>query len=89
MSDIFVDGVRSVAVANGVVRVELLQLKRDAEGAKLEPSVVGTLLLPVAGLRDFAAHLSNSARKIEASEKARAQAGSTKAGDVDTALENL
>ncbi len=28
MNDIFADGIRSIAVANGVARIELLQLRR-------------------------------------------------------------
>ncbi len=66
MSDIFVDGVRAVAVANGVARIELLQLKRGADASKLEPQVVATLLIPVGGLRELAAHLTNSMERIEA-----------------------
>ena len=35
MNDFFVDGIRSIAVANGVVRIELLQLRRGESQTKL------------------------------------------------------
>ena len=88
MTDIFVDGVRAVAVANGVARIELLQLKRGADTTKLESQVVATLLIPVAGLRDLAAHLTSSMERIEANRSAASDADS-KSGDVETALRNL
>ena len=88
MPDIFVDGVRAVAVANNVARIELLQLKRGAEAAKLEPEVVATLLLPVAGLRELAAHLTRSLERIEAHSKT-ASAEASMAGEVESALKNL
>ena len=89
MSDIFVDGVRAVAVANGVARVELLQLKRREGGDKLEPEVVATLLVPVGGLRELAAHLTSSVEKIEARTKGAAPSGTAQGEDVEAALENL
>ena len=89
MSEIFVDGVRAVAVANGVARVELLQLRRGTDSSKLEPEVVATLLVPVGGLRELAAHLMSSVEKIEARSKGAAASGDAPGGDVDAALENL
>ncbi len=89
MSDIFVDGVRAVAVANGVARIELLQLKRGVDASKLEPQVVATLLIPVGGLRELAAHLKNSIERIEANQPAAATEATNKSGDVETALRNL
>ncbi len=50
MNDIFVDGIRSIAVANGVARIELLQLRRGESKNKLDPEVVGVLMLPIASL---------------------------------------
>jgi hypothetical protein len=88
MTDIFVDGVRAVAVANGVARIELLQLKRGADTTKLESQVVATLLIPVAGLRDLAAHLTSSMERIEANQSVASDAAN-KSGDVETALRNL
>lgn len=89
MNDIFVDGVRAVAVANGVARIELLQLKRGEDVAKLEPQVVATLLIPVGGLRDLAAHLTTSMERIEAGQKTAALDAASKTGEVESALRNL
>ncbi len=86
MIDIFVDGIRSIAVANGVTRIELLQLKRGKSKTKLEPEVVATLMIPVAALKDFTAQLATTVRKInEGAKQARAKGGD----DVASALENL
>ena len=64
MNDIFVDGIRSIAVANGVARIELLQLKRGQSKSKLEPEVVGVLMLPVASLKDFSTQLASTLQKL-------------------------
>lgn len=88
MPDIFVDGVRAVAVANGVARIELLQLKRGEDATKLEPQVVATLLVPAGGLRDLAAHLTSSIERIEASQKNAADPAA-RTGEVESALRNL
>ena len=90
MSEIFVDGIRTVAVANGVARIEMVQLKRGSNGSKLEPQVVATLMLPVAGLKEFTAQLGNAIKAIEENAKTKgAQRPAAQAGEVDTALENL
>ena len=89
MNDIFVDGVRAVAVANGVARIELLQLKRGTDVAKLEPQVVATLLIPVGGMRELAAHLTTSIERIEASQKSDSADPTNKTGEVESALQNL
>ena len=47
MNDIFADGIRSIAVANGVARIELSQLRRGQSPTKLEPEATAVLLLPV------------------------------------------
>ncbi|MFQ5774564.1 MAG: hypothetical protein ACE5GS_08615 [Kiloniellaceae bacterium] len=89
MSDIFVDGVRSVAVANGVARIELVQLQRDAGQTKLEPQVVARLMIPVAALKEFAAHLATSVQRIEANARTHGEGNAGQTADVDHALENL
>ncbi len=89
MTDIFVDGVRAVAVANGVARIELLQLKRGEDASKLEPKVIATLLIPVGGLRELAAHLNSSMEKIEAKQASAAGSAAKQSGDVESALQNL
>lgn len=86
MRDIFVDGIRSIAVANGVTRVELLQLKRGKSKTKLEPEVVATLMIPVAGLKDFTSQLVTTLQKInEGANKGRGKGSD----DIADALENL
>lgn len=84
MSDIFVDGIRSIAVANGVTRIELLQLRRGKSKSNLEPTVVATLMIPVASLKDFTGQLANTLQKLSAGAKPKAGGGGTEA-----ALENL
>ncbi len=87
MNDIFVDGIRSIAVANGVARIELLQLKRGQSQSKLDPEVVSVLLIPVASLREFSVQLTNTLQKLNEAAKARSAEASTEA--VENALENL
>ena len=87
MNDIFADGIRSIAVANGVARIELLQLKRGQSQSKLEPEVVGVLMLPVASLKEFSTQLASTVKKLNEATKARRAEASTEA--VDSALENL
>ena len=87
MNDIFADGIRSIAVANGVARIELLQLRRGQSPNKLEPEVVATLMLPVASLREFSAQLAKPLQKLE--EAAQARAADASAEELDSALGNL
>ena len=66
MTDIFADGVNSIAVSNGVARVELVQLRRNTVGeAKLVPQPVATLFLPVAGLQQLIQQLDQAARRVQ------------------------
>ncbi len=87
MNDIFADGIRSIAVANGVARIELLQLRRGESKSKLDPEVVGVLMLPIAALKDFSVQLASTVQKLEEAAKARSAEASTEA--VQSALENL
>lgn len=87
MNDIFVDGIRSIAVANGVARIELLQLRRGTSQSKLDPEVTAVLLLPVAALKDFSSQLAGTLEKLDQAAKARRAEARGEA--VDTALENL
>ena len=92
MTEIFVDGIRTVAVANGVARIEMMQLKRGDDGTKLEPRPVATLMLPVAGLKEFTTQLTNAIKAIEENAKTKGTqrgGGGAPAHEVDTALENL
>jgi len=66
MTEIFADGVNSIAISNGVARLELVQLRRTTVGeAKLVPQPVGTLFLPVAGLQQMLQQLNETARRIQ------------------------
>ena len=87
MNDIFVDGIRSIAVANGVARIELLQLRRGQSKSKLDPEVIAMLLLPVAALKDFSTQLAGTIEKLDQAAKTRSAEVRTEA--VDSALENL
>ncbi len=87
MNDIFVDGIRSIAVANGVARIELLQLRRGQSQTKLDPEVTTILLLPVAALKDFSTQLAGTLEKLNQAAKARSTEASGAA--VESALENL
>ncbi|MHA1151749.1 MAG: hypothetical protein ACTSQ7_03630 [Alphaproteobacteria bacterium] len=87
MNDIFVDGIRSIAVANGVARIELLQLRRGQSQTKLDPEVTAILLLPVAALKDFSSQLAGTLDKLSQAAKTRSAESSGAA--VESALENL
>jgi hypothetical protein len=66
MTEIFADGVNSIAISNGVARLELVQLRRSTVGeAKLVPQSVGTLFLPVAGLQQMLQQLNETVRRIQ------------------------
>jgi hypothetical protein len=87
MNDIFVDGIRSIAVANGVARIEMLQLRRGQSQSKLDPEVTAVLLLPVAALKDFSTQLAGTLAKLDQAAKARS--ADTRREAVDSALEKL
>lgn len=85
MSDIFIDGIRSIAIANGVTRIEVVQLRRGDARDKMDAEVTATLLIPTNALKDFTTQLAGALQKLTARAKASAKPG----GDVDSALENL
>ena len=87
MNDFFVDGIRSIAVANGVARIELMQLRRGQSQSKLDPEVTAVLLLPVAALRDFSTQIAGTLEKLDQAAKARSADKRSEA--VESALENL
>ena len=65
MPDLFTDGIRSIAVANGVVRLELVQHRRTGSPTdQLTPEPVGTLLMPAASLKDFTQRLVEAVERI-------------------------
>lgn len=92
MTEIFADGVNSIAVSNGVARVELVQLRRNTVGeAKLVPQPVATLFLPVAGLQQMLQQLDETTRRIQAqqADQNRAAADESDVQAADEALTNL
>lgn len=88
MTDIFADGIRSISIANGVVRVEFVRLKHDATTKKLEAEPVGALLLPVGRLREISAQFARTLQQLE-EKAADTKARSGESGDLEQALTNL
>lgn len=92
MTEIFADGVNSIAISNGVARLELVQLRRNTVGeAKLVPQPVGTLFLPLAGLQQMLQQLNETARRVQDQQSARAADSSSaiESEEADEALTNL
>ena len=92
MTEIFADGVHSVAVSNGVARVELVQLRRNTVGeSKLVPQPVATLFLPVAGLQQMLQQLNETTRRIQEqqAEQDKVVASESDVQATDEALTNL
>jgi hypothetical protein len=75
MQEIFTDGIRSVVVANGVVRIELVQLRRADDGAaKMVAEPVATLMMPVAAVNGFLAQLSQAMNQAQSQAQGQARA---------------
>ncbi len=90
MTDIFADGTGSIVVSNGVVRIELVQLRRKDQKAELEAHATGNLLMPVGSLKQLTLQLAKALEQIQAraNEKDRVE-GPAKGDDLDEALSNL
>lgn len=90
MTDIFADGTGSIVVSNGVVRIELVQLRRKDQKAELETHATGNLLMPVGSLKQLTLQLAKALEQIQAraNEKDRVE-GPAKGDDLDEALSNL
>ncbi|KKJ76476.1 hypothetical protein WH95_13485 [Kiloniella litopenaei] len=74
MEHVFTDGVGSITVVNGNVRIELRQIVRDPKNAgKLVSEPTTTLIMPLSSLKDATVKLANTMEKIQADEKAKAQ----------------
>ncbi len=73
MNDIFVDGIRSIGVANGVVRIEFAQLRRSEDGgeAKMVPQPVANVIIPANSLAAVLKQMTDTLRQIQ--EQAKAQ----------------
>jgi hypothetical protein len=92
MTEIFADGVNSIAISNGVARLELVQMRRNTVGeAKLVPQPVGTLFLPLAGLQQMLQQLNETARRIQEQqiEQDKVVTSESEIQAADEALTNL
>ena len=91
MSEIFADGAGSIVVSNGVVRIELVQMRRKAGKAELNPQVAGTLLLPVGSLKNLTVQLAKALEQLQErqAEKDHLDNESKKGDELDDALSNL
>ena len=70
MIEIFVDGIRSVGVANGVVRIEFAQLRRSVDGeARMTPEPVATVMVPVSSMPGLLKQLTDTMKQIQAQSK--------------------
>jgi hypothetical protein len=95
MTDLFADAVGTVSITNGVLRVELVQLRPNNAGDKLTPFSVGVLHMPAGSLKNVTMRLAGLLEKSEQRRKtgeAEAQAGdepSVPPGGIEEALTKL
>jgi len=91
MTEIFADGTGSIVVSNGVVRIELVQLRRKGSKAELSSQNAGTLLMPVGSLKNLTLQLAKALEQLQerAAEKDRVDTESKKDDELDDALSNL
>jgi hypothetical protein len=93
MEDIFVDDIRSIFVANGVVRIEFGRLKRgDDDPGKVSSEPTATMLLPYNSLKAMIPRLAKAMADVEIAMKKKAGAVSGEADDAsetEDALSNL
>lgn len=91
MTEIFADGTGSIIVSNGVVRIELVQLRRKDGKAELSSQNAGTLLMPVGSLKNLTLQLAKALEQLQdrQSEKDRLESESKKGDELDDALSNL
>ncbi|WP_417454377.1 hypothetical protein [Kiloniella sp.] len=88
MEHVFTDGVGSITVVNGNVRIELRQIVRDKKNVgKLISEPTTTLIMPLSSLKDATVKLANTMEKIQSDEKAKAQMD--KQADDEDALTQL
>lgn len=91
MTEIFADGTGSIIVSSGVVRIELVQLKRKGGKAELSPQTAGTLLMPVAALKGLTLQLAKALEQLQErqADKDRLEAEVKKGDELDEALSHL
>lgn len=91
MTEIFADGTGSIVVSNGVVRIELVQLRRKDGKSELSAQKAGTLLMPVGSLKNLTLQLAKALEQLQerTAEKERLDSDSKKGDELDEALSNL
>lgn len=91
MTEIFADGTGSIVVSNGVVRIELVQLRRKDGKAELSAQSAGTLLMPVGSLKNLTLQLAKALEQLQErnAEKDRLESEQKKGDEMDDALSNL
>ena len=91
MTEIFADATGSIVVSNGVVRVELVQLRRKGEKQELTAQPSGTLLLPIGSLKNLTVQLAKALEQLQqrSAEKDRLESDTKKDDELDEALSNL
>ncbi len=74
MTEIFADGISSIAISNGVARIELVQMRKTTVGeARLVPETTATLLVPINGLQQMTQQLAQSIKQMQEQKSARVQ----------------
>ncbi len=74
MTEIFADGISSIAISNGVARIELVQMRKTTVGeARLVPETTATLLVPINGLQQMTQQLAQSLKQLQEQKGVRVQ----------------
>ena len=74
MTEIFADGISSIAISNGVARIELVQMRKTTVGeARLVPETTATLLVPINGLQQMTQQLAQSIKQFQEQKGMRVQ----------------
>ena len=91
MTEIFADGTGSIIVSNGVVRIELVQLRRKDGKPELSSQSAGTLLMPVSSLKSLTLQLAKALEQLQQrqSERDHLDSEGKKGDELDDALSNL
>lgn len=91
MTEIFADGTGSIVVTNGVVRIELVQLRRKGNKSELSAQTAGALLMPVGSLKNLTIQLAKALEQLQqrSADKDRLESESKKDDELDEALSNL
>ena len=89
MAEIFADGIKAIAAANGVLRIELMQLRHNEGANGFEQATAATLFLPINALGDVIGKLSDLQEKLAAAQQKGRAAPRSEAEDLDETLANL